>query len=216
MTNHVAPAFKLAAFSCPHCNAFSQMAWAELYSRLGSLRLHVSACAHCKALCCWQGTKFNKVTEEYYEGRLVMPDGSLAPMAHPEMPESVKGDYKEARDIANRSPRGAAALLRLCVQKLCIELGESTGSIDKDIKSLVAKGLPVGIQQALDVVRVVGNHAVHPGELTESDIADVAISLFELVNAIVEDRIARPKALEALYKRLPEGARKAIEKRDGQ
>lgn len=74
----------------------------------------------------------------------------------------------------------------------------------------------MGIQQALDVVRVVGNNAVHPGELTEEDISDVAISLFDLLNAIVEDRIARPKALEALYERLPEGARNAIAKRDGQ
>lgn len=136
-------------------------------------------------------------------------------MPHPDMPEAVKADYQEARDIVNVSPRGAAALLRLSIQKLCVALGENEGSIDKDIKSLVGKGLPVGIQQALDVVRVVGNNAVHPGELTTDDIAEVSISLFELINAIVEERIARPRALEELYLRLPEGARNAIERRDG-
>lgn len=135
-------------------------------------------------------------------------------MPHPDMPEEIIADFLEAREIASRSPRGAAALLRLCIQKLCKVLGESGKHIDTDVKSLVSKGLPVGIQQALDIVRVVGNKAVHPGELTEDDIAEVTISLFQLVNAIVEDRIARPKALEELYMRLPEGARNAIAKRD--
>jgi len=74
--------------------------------------------------------------------------------------------------------------------------------------------MAVEIQQALDVVRVVGNNSVHPGELSEADIADIASTLFELVNAIVEDRIARPKKLAALFDRLPEGARAAIARRD--
>lgn len=143
-----------------------------------------------------------------------MPNGSVAPLPHPDMPEIVVPDYIEARSIVNDSPRGAAALLRLCVQKLCLHLGETSGNINADIGSLVDNGLPVGIQQALDVVRVVGNNAVHPGELSEADIADVATSLFELVNIIVEDRIARPKALDALYLRLPQGARDAVNKRD--
>lgn len=152
---------------------------------------------------------------EFQNSIMLIPDGSVAPMPHPDMPELVKADYQEARSIVNRSPRGAAALLRLSIQKLCGELGENEGSIDKDIKSLVAKGLPLGIQQALDVVRVVGNNAVHPGELTADDIDEVSMSLFDLINAIVDDRISRPRALEALYLRLPEGARNAIEKRDG-
>lgn len=145
----------------------------------------------------------------------MVPEGAVAPMPHPDMPEAVQADYLEARSIVDRSPRGAAALLRLSIQKLCIELGETEGSIDKDIKSLVGKGLPEGIQQALDVVRVVGNNAVHPGELTAEDIAEVSVSLFELINAIVEDRITRPRKLEALYLRLPARARDAIERRDG-
>lgn len=35
-----------------------------------------------------------------------------------------------------------------------------------------------------------------------------------LLNFITEDRIARPKKLDALYGGLPEGARAAIEQRD--
>lgn len=215
MHKHVAPVFKSSAFNCSHCGAFAKMHWHPMQSGVGGFGLFLSGCSHCNRLCCWKGIEWDDEEKVFTSGVMLIPDGSAAPMPHPDMPESVQADYQEARDIVNRSPRGAAALLRLSIQKLCVELGENKGSIDKDIKSLVEKGLPVGIQQALDVVRVVGNNAVHPGELTSDDIAEVSLSLFELINAIVEDRIARPRALEALYLRLPEGARNAIEKRDG-
>ena len=79
---------------------------------------------------------------------------------------------------------------------------------------MVADGLPVQIQQALDVVRVVGNNAVHPGELNKDDVDSVAIGIFHLINEIVEDRIAKPKRIAALYSKLPKGAVQAIERRD--
>jgi hypothetical protein len=130
------------------------------------------------------------------------------------MPDSVRYDYEEARKICSSSPRGAAALLRLAVQKLCQELGEPGKNINSDIASLVKKGLPVEIQQALDIIRVIGNNAVHPGELSPDDVSEVAASLFELINAIIEERISKPKKLQKLFDRLPKGAREGIENRD--
>ena len=106
-------------------------------------------------------------------------------------------------------------MLRLSIQKLCKELGESGKNINNDIANLVLKGLPSQIQQALDIIRVIGNNAVHPGELNPEDVAEVAFSLFELTNQIVEEMISKPKKLEALFNRLPEGARDAIKRRDG-
>jgi hypothetical protein len=55
---------------------------------------------------------------------------------------------------------------------------------------------------------------VHPGQLDMKDDHETAVQLFELINFIVEDRIARPKKIQALYNRLPETKRQAIEKRD--
>ena len=61
---------------------------------------------------------------------------------------------------------------------------------------------------------MVGNNAVHPGEIEINDTPDIAHNLFAMMNFIVEDRIARPKQIQALYTQLPEGARNAIEARD--
>lgn len=143
-------------------------------------------------------------------------DFSNAPLPHQDMPDDVLPDYLEARSIVSSSPRGAAALLRLAVQKLCKRLGEPGKNINDDIKQLVKKGLPVEIQQALDIVRVTGNNAVHPGEMTLDDGASVAGSLFGLINLIVDNRIAQPAKIKAIYEALPSGALKAVEERDKQ
>ncbi|EXI87718.1 MAG: hypothetical protein AW12_02026 [Candidatus Accumulibacter sp. BA-94] len=95
-----------------------------------------------------------------------------------------------------------------------IELGENGENINTDIKSLVAKGLPVQVQQAFDYCRVVGNNAVHPGEINLNDSPDMGQHLFNMINFIVEDRITRPRHIAALYGKLPEATRSAIEKRD--
>jgi len=124
-------------------------------------------------------------------------------------------DFEEAREIVDASPRGAAALLRLCTQKLCRYLGEKGKNLDEEIGNLVKKGLNPLIQQSLDVVRVIGNEAVHPGVIDLNDDRDTAIQLFTLVNSIAEQMISHPKAVRAMYDKLPEAKRKAIEQRDG-
>jgi Domain of unknown function (DUF4145) len=135
-------------------------------------------------------------------------------MPHVDMPEVVLRDFEEARSVLQRSPRSAAALLRLSLQKLCKEMGEKGSNINDDIASLVLKGLPVEVQQALDIIRVVGNEQVHPGELDVRDDPSIATELFRLINFIVEDRISRPKAIRALYSRLPAGKLEGIKQRD--
>lgn len=77
------------------------------------------------------------------------------------------------------------------------------------------KGLDPRIQKALDVVRVVGSNAVHPGTIDFNDDSRIAHSLFRLVNVIVERMITEPKTIDTLFDSLPQGVIAAIEKRDG-
>lgn len=204
---YVLPAYQKKGFNCPLCAAFAAQDWVEIYFR-GNLGwqtiddLRIAYCAHCQRYSVW------------HNQQMIHPARLLAPDAHADMPANIVADYEEARLIATASPRSAAALLRLCIQKLCKEIGEPGKNINDDIASLVSKGLPVIVQQALDIVRVIGNEQVHPGTLDLRDDPEIANELFGLVNFIVENQIAQPKAIKELFERLPEAKRKAIEQRD--
>jgi hypothetical protein len=190
------------------------MVWDWLYTQQGQMvSIETALCSHCSGRSFWQITK--KINGASTEGLMILPKMVTAPLAHKDAPEDILSDYEEARSIAANSPRAASALLRLCIQRLCKHLGQPGKNINDDIGALVKAGLPVGIQRALDIVRVIGNNAVHPGELNAADIAGVCHSLFDLVNIIIEDRIAKPKELEKLFASLPQGALDGIAKRDG-
>jgi hypothetical protein len=149
------------------------------------------------------------------EAELIYPDNGMSELPASDMPADVKKDYIEASSIFSRSPRGAAALLRLALQKLCIHLGESGKHLDADLRSLASKGkLPSEVIKVADTVRITGNNAVHPGEMSESDIDFMASKLFGLINFIVEKGITEPKKLKELYDKLPEGPRVVAEKKD--
>ena len=161
-------------------------------------------CQHCKEYKVWVNEK------------LVYPLSGIAPLANPDMPADVKQDYEEARNILALSPRGAAALLRLAIQRLCKHLGESGENINKDISELVKKGLPQKLQQALDSVRVIGNNAVHPGQIDLKDDVDTSLRLFVFINVICDNQITQPKTIDEFYNtKIPDNLRNAIDKRDG-
>lgn len=198
------PQYEVQQFHCPFCQVFAKQNWYPIKVGSWKLDLEASRCTHCDKWAIWST-----------DGTLIMPIASSIPMPSLDLPDDCTGDYMEARTIFPASPRASAALLRLCIQKLMPALGESGKNINDDIKSLVKKGLSPLTQKALDVCRVVGNNAVHPGEISAEDTAEIASNLFGLINFIVEDRITRPREIEALYEKLPESARTAIEKRDG-
>ena len=143
-------------------------------------------------------------------------DNEYGPAANADLPEHIQKDYEEAKSILHLSPRGAAALLRLCVQQICISLGEPGQNLNKDIGSLVKNGLSIEVQRALDIVRVIGNNAVHPGALDLKDDKETVKSLLLLVNLIADSLISLPKRVGEMYDSLPQGAIEAIENRDKQ
>jgi len=173
---------------------------AYVHNDIGNL--HLSECYNCKKVAVW------------VHRNLVFPGLRAGVLPNPDLPVELIADFEESRAIVGSSPRGAAALMRLVVQKLCAHLGEKGKNIDDDIASLVKKGLNPLVQKALDVVRVIGNEAVHPGTIDLKDDRDTALRLFSLVNSIAEQMITHPKAVQEMYDQLPAGKLAAIDARN--
>jgi len=145
---------------------------------------------------------------------MIYPNFSDIEPPNDDLKDDIKKDYLEAASILNKSPRGAVALLRLTLQKLMIQLGEKGNNLNDDIANLVKKGLPVKIQQSLDAMRVIGNEAVHPGQIDLRDDQATAEQLFKLVNFIAEKMITEPKDIEEIYNKIPDNKKQQINERD--
>lgn len=207
MSEHFPPVRNAPEFHCPHCGVYAEQSWSPAGRSVYAAWVEAgpgcafSFCTRCKQCAYWIGTA------------LIHPTSSSVPDAHQAMPQDCKADYDEARMIVAQSPKAAAALIRLALQKLMVHLGEKGKNLNDDIGNLVAKGLDVHVQQALDYCRVVGNNGVHPGAIVLDDSPEIAHLLFEMINLIVEDRIDRPARVQQAYMKLPQGARDAIEQR---
>ena len=208
-------------FHCLHCGVYAKQFWANIKSvknngynwnhAIGNLaefdkdlehHWTISKCEHCKDIII------------RHNDNIIYPKKMIVDMPNEDLSEEIKKDYLEAAIIFNDSVRSAAALLRLALQKLCIQLGEKGKNINDDIKSLVSKGLNSQIQKSLDILRITGNNAVHPGEINLEEESELVLKLFELINFKAEKMITEPKEIEDFYEKLPDGTRKQINKRD--
>ena len=200
------PTFNTKEFHCPYCGVFARQNWFPILYQFNGWneidQTKICICFHCRDYSIW------------YDGNMIKPSIGGVPLPNSDLPSDIVDDYIEARDIINMSPRGASALLRLAIQKLCKHLGQTGKNINNDVKELVKGGLSKKIQQSLDYVRVIGNNAVHPGQIDLKDDKNTALKLFNLINIITEVMITQPKEIDELYNTLPDSQKEAIEKRD--
>ena len=220
---YVAPEPSAPAYHCPICGVYSRQVWflsARLFEQGGrgvvggpahdEFRFMYAMCDCCNDVTIWR------------EGTLVYPQTSTAPRPHRDMPVELQGDYAEAREVLRMSPRAAAALLRLATEKLALYLLDNIGvpageNLNDNIGLLVKNGLPSSIQKALDSLRVIGNEAVHPGMIDLKDDETTALSLFKLLNIIVENRITEVNEIEKLYaEKVADTKKDQIQKRDAE
>ena len=127
---------------------------------------------------------------------MFLPDVSGYPPANNDMPGDVKKIYGEAAAVANKSPRAAAALLRLALQELCKSLKCEGDNLQKQIERLAeSKKVSSDVIQAADIVRLVGNDALHPDRVGVDIENDPGIvpALFWFINLIAEKAISEPK-----------------------
>jgi hypothetical protein len=156
----------------------------------------ISYCFNCNEMCLW-----------VYD-QLVWPrcTGGSEPKLHA-LPE-MRREYVKASQTLEASPRGAIALLRLAIEKLCKELGESGESPNDDVALFVREDVDARVQKVLDAVRIIEGNAGRPG----GDDQATAETLSGLVNLICEKMIMEPRHLQAVYTKLRENARYAMER----
>jgi len=146
MTDALMPVRHSGVFKCPRCNVVAEQHWftvryedregkAEYYWGDGDY-LAVNQCKNCSQMSLWMGSA------------LIWPETTTAPSPNADMPEEVARFYAEASSVLQHSPRSAAALLRLSMQTLLRGLGLK-GDLNAMIGTLVERGLPLAIQQAM-------------------------------------------------------------------
>jgi len=153
----------------------------------------ISYCLNCNQMCLW-----------VYD-QLVWPP---SPRPEPELHAvpNERREFEEGSQILEASPRGAAALLRLTIEKLCKELGVGGESLKADIPLFVRQHVDTRVQKVLDAARMIDGNATRPGQIGLEDDRTTAESLSGLVNLICEKMIMEPTHLQAVYTRLREGA----------
>lgn len=205
---YMLPAYQEHAFNCPYCHAYAKMSWGDArtsWSTGGGAvvdEISFAYCTHCNEWSVW------------HTGEMIYPKKITVEAPNSDLPEDVIVDYKEAASILQDSPRGSAAMMRLAIQKLCDSLVDSKDDLNTKIGALVKSGLDKRIQMSLDAVRVIGNEAVHPGQIDIKDSPQIAHQLFKLVNLIGRRMISEPAEVDEIYASLPEEKLKGIEARD--
>lgn len=212
----VQPKFKKKSYTCPYCNTLSQHYWSDAriyedndndFCLTTNPHHSINTISLSTCNCC-------KNYEVWYGAEMLIPDIIVVPLPVDDMPPDVKEIYNEARQVYKKSSKAAAALLRLALQHLCKYLGGDGKNINKDIKKLVEGGLDSRIQKSLDILRITGNNAVHPGELDINDNVEIAFKLFKLMNFIVDKMITEPKEIDDFFEDMPEGAKNGVKNRD--
>jgi hypothetical protein len=205
---YVKPELNLEGFHCPHCNTYAKMMWGCIYSRaiqqdIGDLQ--IAHCSSCFKYSVW------------FEEKMIYPDYISIEQPNADLPEEVEKLYMEAAQIKDKSPRAAAALLRLAIEKLASHIlaEKDKGSLNQNIGELVKVGLNKKTQQAFDIVRITGDDQIHDlGAINLDEQPDNVDILFSLINLIARELITEEKEIGILFGSLPENKVKGIEDRD--
>ena len=181
----VPPAIDAPHFVCPHCGVDAQQVWQDAdFPARGTGEVDQ---ALMRAQCVLCGGR-----SYWISGELVWPHPTVGLPPPDDLPEDLRSLYDEARAVAPISPRSAAALLRLLVDRLIASLGTPDGTLSDRIAWLAAEGhLPTQVVEGLTACRVLGPASLRPGEIDPDaeDDAGVVLFLCRLVDTIVDTTI---------------------------
>ena len=132
--------------------------------------LHISNCHRCNGFSLW------------VSGLLVFPTKM------DKSPELADEDVDEAAAILNKFPRGATALMRVCIQKLVPLLEENGKELNQRVSSLVRKGLEMEMQQAKEVLEVLRGDPQQLSQLESQASKETALRFLDSLKAVLERR----------------------------
>jgi hypothetical protein len=172
------------------------------------LNLHVSRCYNCKGFTVWVRDRlvfpikveeappdivevdFEEVATDV-QGTVEAQEGDEHVQTNAEDVEEASEDFEEAAAILNKFPRGAAALTRICIQKMMPLVKGNAENLDENLSSLVRKGLKVEIQQAMDVLQLVRKSPLQPSEVDLKEENETAKTLLNSLKVILERRMLK-------------------------
>jgi hypothetical protein len=171
------------------------------------LNLHVSRCYNCKGFTVWVRDRL------VFPVRVEEAPPDIVELDFEEVANDVQGtvenvqerdehvqtnaedveseDFEEAAAILNKFPRGAAALTRICIQKMMPLVKGNAKNLDENFSSLVRKGLEVEIQQAMDVLQVVRKSPLQPSEVDLKEENETAKKVLNSLRDILERRMLK-------------------------
>lgn len=217
MNKNILPKFLRKSFNCPYCGVYSHQEWRELkpkstleYSKADDavcsrwnacdsmnnpiLRpekdIYVSWCEHCQKFSLWANAQ------------LLIPAKSILPPPHSDTPLELAKLYVEAMQVYSISAKGAAAMIRLALHRLILQLGSKGNDLNDNIAVFLEQGLPAQVMLALRSIRVIGEKAVLPGVIYAEENTNETAALFDVFNLIVEYIITRKKELVLLEQKL--------------
>jgi hypothetical protein len=161
----------------------------------------ISYCFNCNEICLW-------VVDQ-----LVWPRCASGQEQKLHASPDVRLENEEASHTLDASPRGAAAFLRLAIEKLCKDLGNSEESPRPEVAPHFQEDLDARVQKVLDAMRIIESNATPPDPIGVADTPATAETLSGLVNMICEKMIIEPRHLQALYTKMRDGAQSAFEQR---
>lgn len=234
------PQYQQSRFNCPRCGAYASHEWRELLyqdpngtfdelwdrdkrtlinpfegteERTG-IAWSASLCVGCEEHSLWLGARLMFPSEVEVEAFEVQGPSE-------DLPPRVADLYREAVAVLPHSRRAAAALCRAALEALAKEL---TANMPLDLKLdgrlvALADRLPEHTSLALQVIRNVGNKALHGASGGDESVAiyldgsdgEIAEMFFVAINDLAYELITRPKRIREAYDRLPEGVRKNFE-----
>ena len=216
MNKDISPAFHKTHFKCMSCKVYAVQEWRTVnhlyisengklyyYSHDKYFEVKSSTCLRCMNTYLW-----NSNTES-----IIYPRSSSLPHHSLDLPENMRKIYEEARDVYEVSPRCAAALGRVLLEKLVYYLlekqytskgddnTEDTTDKENKIKKLTLHNLiekldlDKEIKDSCNNIRLLGNEGAHAGEIDfEDNLSKEAVEgLFILINHIIYETITRKR-----------------------